>query len=289
LKIATWNVNGIRAREAQFVEWIRRDQPDIACLQELKATPDQLSETLTMLPEYWSYWHGGPKGYSGVSLHLRKDRYPERPEFSHPTFDMECRVVQAKLGDGLVIASVYVPNGGKDFAAKLRFLEAMSAYAAGVRAAGGKLVIAGDLNVTRTEKDVTAKERTPEVIGQRPDERALFEQLMASGLGRSTPRTRRCSPGGRPGEECARRTAAGASTTCSRATRSRRAGARFWPTSGRAITRRWWRRSRSAHPVRCRDTLSRSSVLAHLSATQRPARLLGACGIKHLRVALLMH
>ena len=76
MKVATWNVNGIRAREAQFVEWVRRDQPDVVCLQEIKATAEQLGETLTMLPEYWSYWHGGPKGYSGVSLHVRKDVVP---------------------------------------------------------------------------------------------------------------------------------------------------------------------------------------------------------------------
>ena len=182
MKIATWNVNGIRAREAQFVEWVRRDRPEIACLQELKATPEQLSETLTMLPEYWSYWHGGPKGYSGVSIHVRKDAFPTRPEFSHPSFDMEHRVVQAKLEGGLVVASLYVPNGGKDFAAKLTFLEAMGAYVAGARAAGGPLVLCGDLNVARANKDVTVKERNPEVIGQRPDERALFERVLAGGV-----------------------------------------------------------------------------------------------------------
>ncbi len=182
MKIATWNVNGIRAREAQFLEWMHRDQPDIACLQELKATPDQLSETLTMLPEYWSYWHGGPKGYSGVSLHVRRSAFPERPEFTHPPFDVECRVVQAKLSDGLVVASIYVPNGGKDFAAKLQFLEAMDAYVAGARAAGGSLVLCGDMNVARTDKDVTVKERNPATIGQRPDERALFERILETGL-----------------------------------------------------------------------------------------------------------
>lgn len=182
MRIATWNVNGIRAREAQFVEWMKRDRPDVVCLQEIKATPEQLGETLTMLPEYWSYWHGGPKGYSGVSLHARKDVFPTKPEFSHPAFDVECRVVQAKLDGGLVVASVYVPNGGKDFQAKMLFLEAMTAYAAGARATGGSVVLCGDLNVARTEKDVTVKERNPQVIGQRPEERALIERILASGF-----------------------------------------------------------------------------------------------------------
>src|ERR1700730_16104089 len=125
VKIATWNVNGIRAREAQFVEWVRRDTPDVVCLQEIKATPEQLGETLTMLPEYWNYWHGGPKGYSGVSLHVRRDAFAGRPEFGHPAFDVESRVVHARLNGELVVASVYVPNGGKDFAAQLCLVEAL--------------------------------------------------------------------------------------------------------------------------------------------------------------------
>src|SRR5271154_4761274 len=108
MRIATWNVNGIRAREAQFVEWVREDRPDIVCLQEIKATPEQLSETLTMLPEYWNYWHGGPKGYSGVSLHLRKDRFPARPESPLPFFDRGCRAGGGRLPNGVLAAGFYV-------------------------------------------------------------------------------------------------------------------------------------------------------------------------------------
>jgi exodeoxyribonuclease-3 len=184
LKIATWNVNGIRARLTQLTDWMRRDRPDVACLQELKATEEQIGETLTLLPDYWSYWHGGPRGYSGVSLHLRKETFPTRPVFSHPPFDVEFRVVQARLEDGLVVASVYVPNGNKDYAAKLRFLEGMAEYveASTGEMGGGRLVLCGDMNVARTDKDVTPKERKPGTIGQRPDERALFERILAGGL-----------------------------------------------------------------------------------------------------------
>jgi exodeoxyribonuclease-3 len=182
MKIATWNVNGIRAREAQFVEWVERDRPDVVCLQEIKATAAQLSETLTALPGYWSYWHGGPKGYSGVSLHVRKDRFPSQPEFRHPAFDIENRVVEAALDSGLVVASVYVPNGGKDFAAKIVFLEKLAEHARTLRAQGRRLVVAGDLNIARTEKDVTLKQRDPRVIGQRPEERELLERLVGAGL-----------------------------------------------------------------------------------------------------------
>ncbi len=182
MKVATWNVNGIRARESQFVDWVRRDLPDVVCLQEIKATTEQLGESLTMLPEYWSYWHGGPKGYSGVSLHVRKATFATRPDFAHPSFDVENRVVEARLGDGRIVTSVYVPNGGKDYTAKLRFLEAMRAYVEEVHQGGGKLLLCGDLNVARADMDVCPKERKAMAIGQRPDERELFERVLASGL-----------------------------------------------------------------------------------------------------------
>jgi len=182
LKIATWNVNGIRAREGQFVDWVRRDVPDIVCLQEIKATPEQLGETLTMLPEFWSFWHGGPKGYSGVSLHFRKQAFATRPEFSHPDFDVECRAVEARVDANLAVLSVYVPNGGKDYAAKLKFLEGLRAYADRLQAGGSALIVCGDLNVARTDADVHPKERKAGAIGQRSDERELFERILACNL-----------------------------------------------------------------------------------------------------------
>src|SRR5215210_6074662 len=67
MKVATWNVNGIRAREQQFLAWVAQERPDVLCLQEIKAHRDQLSEELCALPGYWCLWHGeGP--YSGVCL-----------------------------------------------------------------------------------------------------------------------------------------------------------------------------------------------------------------------------
>src|SRR5437667_404457 len=124
MKVATWNVNGIRAREAQLCDWLERDQPDVVCLQEIKARPDQVPERCR-LADYHAFWHGAG-GYSGVSLHLRRELL-EVPEFSHPEFDMETRIVQVTL-ENLVLASVYVPNGGKDYTAKLAFLTALAAW-----------------------------------------------------------------------------------------------------------------------------------------------------------------
>ena len=186
MQVATWNVNGIRAREAEFLEWATRARPDVICLQETKATREQLPEAVAALPEYWSYWHGVAKGYSGVSLLLRKSHFPDEPLFGHPAFDHEGRIVQATTQTSghaeLVVASVYVPNGGKDFAAKMVFLAAMEAYVASVHASGARLVLCGDLNVARTEVDVHPSQRRPNLIGQLPEERAMIERILARGL-----------------------------------------------------------------------------------------------------------
>jgi exodeoxyribonuclease-3 len=129
---------------------------------------------------YWCYWHGG-RGYSGVGLHVSRALAPERPVFLHPAFDYEHRIVSAEVA-GLTVASVYVPNGGRDFAAKMRFLEAMDEYARAELEAGRHLVLCGDLNVARTDRDVHPKERKPRAIGQLPEERALLERIIGRGL-----------------------------------------------------------------------------------------------------------
>jgi exodeoxyribonuclease-3 len=179
VKIATWNVNGIRARQQQVLDWINSDRPDVVCLQEIKATREQVPESLCEMAGYWCYWHG-ERAYSGVGLHIRRDLMPEQPQFVHPEFDQETRIVTAQMRD-LLIASVYVPNGGKDFPAKMRFLEAMQRYAEECRAQGLNLVLCGDMNVTRTDQDVHPKERKPNIIGQRPEEREMLERILSSG------------------------------------------------------------------------------------------------------------
>ena len=175
MKIATWNVNGIRAREAQLCDWLERDRPDIVCLQELKATTEQVPARCAHA-DYHVYWHG-MRAYSGVSLHVSKHLHADAPVFSHPAFDMEARIVQVTLGN-LVLASVYVPNGGKDYRAKLEFLANLAGWTAELHASGRDVVICGDLNVAHADIDVHPRERKPGVIGQRPEERELFDRLL---------------------------------------------------------------------------------------------------------------
>jgi exodeoxyribonuclease-3 len=180
MKIATWNVNGIRARFAQLCEWIARDKPDILCLQELKALSEQVPTIAGELDEYWCHWHGG-KAYSGVGLHVRKEVCPAEPVWSHPPFDVENRMVTLKIG-ALTVASVYVPNGGKDFPAKMVFLDSLEQWAGGLKERGAELVLCGDLNVARADIDVHPRERKPRAIGQLPEERALLERIISHGL-----------------------------------------------------------------------------------------------------------
>ncbi len=184
MKIATWNVNGIRARQGQLIEWLVAEQPDVVCLQEIKASLDQLPFELRDVEGYWSYWHGG-KGYSGVALLVAKSLVGALPLCSHPGFDFEqriaCATVPSPAGE-VMVASVYVPNGGKDFPAKMQFLGALEAFTADARAHHYPLVICGDLNIARTEMDVHPKERKPRIIGQLPEERALLERIIGRDL-----------------------------------------------------------------------------------------------------------
>jgi exodeoxyribonuclease-3 len=180
MKVVTWNVNGIRARQAQLQDLLAVEQPDVVCLQEIKATPAQVPELALAPDTYWSIWHGA-SGYSGVALLVRRSLAVTVPEFTHPAFDFEQRVATCEVA-GIRVASVYVPNGGKDYDAKLRFLDALSGWAADEQARGTTLLVCGDMNVAHQERDIHQKERKPNQIGARPDERAAFGRLLGAGL-----------------------------------------------------------------------------------------------------------
>jgi exodeoxyribonuclease III len=179
MKIATWNVNGIRARHEQVLAWIEHERIDIVCLQETKAPRDKVPAGLLELENYWSFWHGF-KGYSGVALLVRKSVAPEQPEFVHPPFDLENRIVAAVV-QGITICSIYVPNGGRNFPAKMTFLTEMKNYAEEAHRNGQPLVMCGDFNVAHREMDVHPKERAA-CTGQLPEERALLDGILSNDL-----------------------------------------------------------------------------------------------------------
>lgn len=181
--VLTWNVNGLRKRAPELTQLLQEHPADVVCLQELKCTPEQVPDSLgpLALADYQAHWHGGPGGYSGVALLLRKKCFSSLVPFGHPRLDREHRVVHARVGSTL-FASIYVPNGGKDYAAKIAFMTEMASWVAEVHAAGDTLVLAGDLNVTLEERDVHPSQRDPATIGQRAEERELLRAVLARGL-----------------------------------------------------------------------------------------------------------
>ena len=136
------------------------ERPDVICLQEIKAAPDQIPTMLFEMQGYWCYWHGS-KGYSGVSMHVRKELAAERPEFSHPPFDLESRIVVARIGDLERRVGLRAQRRQGFRCAKMKFLEALDAYTATFLATGAPLVVCGDINVARADIDVHPKERKP--------------------------------------------------------------------------------------------------------------------------------
>ncbi|MBP8273296.1 MAG: exodeoxyribonuclease III [Acidobacteria bacterium] len=182
MKLITWNVNGIRARHTQLIELMEREQPDVVCLQEIKASPAQVPEFpihSALAGDYRTFWHGSG-GYSGVAL-LVKRTASASLDVTHPAFDFEFRIASCVV-NGVRIAATYVPNGGKDYEAKLRFLEGLAQWADAARASGEPLAICGDLNVAFEDRDIHVKERKPNQIGTRPEERALIGRLIDAGL-----------------------------------------------------------------------------------------------------------
>jgi exodeoxyribonuclease-3 len=179
VKVATWNVNGIRARSSQVAHWIDGEAPDVICLQEIKAKPDQVPAPLDQIAGYHAHWHGHG-GYSGVALMLKATTFPEPPVFVHPPFDLESRIVVAEVGS-LVYGSIYIPNGGKDLPAKMTFLRELAAWAGALQAAGKHLVLSGDFNVARMPVDVHPVLRK-DMVGQSSPERTLIDELFSHGL-----------------------------------------------------------------------------------------------------------
>ncbi|MEO8503004.1 MAG: exodeoxyribonuclease III [Acidobacteriota bacterium] len=177
ISVATWNVNGIRAREAQVREWLDAHRPEVFCLQEIKAKPEQIPQGLLALEGYHVAWHGAG-GYSGVALGVRRDVSEQPPAWLHPDFDFETRALTATVA-GIEFASLYVPNGGKDFDAKMRFLGAVRDWLGGPPA---MRIVCGDLNVARSERDIHPKERKPGQVGARPEERSLLGEILATGM-----------------------------------------------------------------------------------------------------------
>lgn len=184
MKIATWNINGIRARQESLRAWLESRQPDIVVLEEVKAREEEIPETITGIAGYRKFWNGSTfrKGYSGVGVLVREGSLGEFT-CEPPVFDVENRTLVLHTPQFTLIGA-YVPrgDGAEHYAVKLRYLADMKAFIAGFISDGREVAFAGDINVALRDIDVHRSQNKPGATGLRPEERAAIEAHLALGL-----------------------------------------------------------------------------------------------------------
>ena len=181
--VATWNVNGIRARSQRLAEWLAERQPDVACLQELKITEDEFPHLELRASGYHAVIAGQP-GWNGVAV-IAKER-PELVMRELPSAAQHgARFVVARAC-GLEVASVYVPNGKSlahaDYRVKLGWLEALATHLEARTDREAPIVLGGDLNVCWTDLDSYGGVRFKGHIFHTEEERALMDRIRAAGF-----------------------------------------------------------------------------------------------------------
>ncbi|WP_417775330.1 exodeoxyribonuclease III [Stutzerimonas xanthomarina] len=184
LKIATFNINGIRARRTNLLEWLEREQPDVVCLQELKAQDADFPIDDIRAAGYGAIWHG-QKSWNGVAILSKGDDPLEiRRGLPGDPDDTHSRYLEA-AAHGVIVACLYLPNGnpqpGPKFEYKLAWFERFIEHAAGLFDNGHPVVLAGDYNVVPTDEDIyNPRSWTKDALLQ-PESRECYERLLAQG------------------------------------------------------------------------------------------------------------
>jgi exodeoxyribonuclease III len=184
MKVATFNVNGVNGRLPVLMRWLAQTEPEIVCLQELKAPDDKFPEPAIRELGYRAIWHG-EKSWNGVAI-LARDREPMETRRGLPgdPDDAHSRYIEAAV-DGILIGCLYLPNGnpapGSRFDYKLRWFDRLATHAAELLATGIPAVLAGDFNVMPTELDVYKPERWVDDALFRSEVREAFQGLLAQG------------------------------------------------------------------------------------------------------------
>jgi len=185
VRIISFNVNGIRAiLKKGFLEWIKKESPDVLCLQETKASLDQLDESIVHPEGYFSYWNSGIKpGYSGVVTFTKIK--PINVEFGMGIrkFDQEGRIIETRY-DNFTLFNVYFPNGqmGEDrLKYKLEFYDAFLEYCENLRKNGEELIITGDFNTAHKEIDLANPKANSKRSGFLPIEREWLDKIVSMG------------------------------------------------------------------------------------------------------------
>ena len=186
MKILCWNVNGIRAwcKKGSF-DWVISQKPDIFCLQETKAHPEQLTAEILSPAGYTSYFDHARtrKGYSGVAIYTKIA--PKKIEYALgvPELDQEGRFLALHF-DTFVLVNCYFPNGGgapERLTYKLAYYEAFLKYAEKCRKKGLSIIFCGDVNVAHNEIDIARPKENMNHVGFLPIERAWVDKVISKG------------------------------------------------------------------------------------------------------------
>jgi exodeoxyribonuclease-3 len=185
MRIISWNVNGIRAAHKKgFLEWLDQESPDIMCVQETKASVDQLPDALKETPGYTSYFVSAEKkGYSGVAVFTKAKPEQVTSSFPAESFSKEGRVLAVDYGE-FVLLNVYFPNGkssAERLQYKMDFYDDFLEYADGIKNSGKNVVICGDVNTAHKEIDLARPKANEGTSGFLPIERAWIDKLLEHG------------------------------------------------------------------------------------------------------------
>ncbi len=184
MRIATFNINDVNKRLANLIDWLAVAQPDVVCLQELKAEDRAFPIAAIEAVGYGAVWRG-QRTWNGVAI-LARGATPviTRRALPGDPADDQARYIEAAV-NGILIASIYLPNGnpqpGPKFAYKLAWFERLIAHAAQLLAAGVPVVLAGDYNVVPTEADIWPGHHEQDNALLQPESRAAYRRLLDQG------------------------------------------------------------------------------------------------------------
>jgi exodeoxyribonuclease-3 len=184
MKIATYNVNGIGSRLPRLLEWLERESPDIACLQELKAPDQKFPLAAIRTAGYGAIWHG-QLSFNGVAI-LAKGMDPVETRRGLPgdPDDTHSRYIEADV-HGLTVGCLYLPNGnpqpGPKFEYKLKWFERLIGHASQLWASGRPVVLAGDYNVVPTDSDIYDPKGWRKDALLQPESRDAYQRLLSQG------------------------------------------------------------------------------------------------------------
>jgi exodeoxyribonuclease-3 len=187
MRMVCWNVNGIRAAYRKgLLDWVKKDSPDILCLQETKASLEQLPMDLADIPGYEPYFTSAEdrSGYSGVALYSRLRPKKVECGIGVERFDREGRTMIAHYPD-FVLCNIYFPNGKASperLRYKMEYYEEFLSFVNRLRSEGKSVVICGDINTAHHEIDIARPKENAKRSGFLPEERAWMDRLVESGF-----------------------------------------------------------------------------------------------------------